>query len=124
MDMGYRIFLLAGDLGSGKTTLVQHLGMRLGVEEAVSSPTFSLINAYDSPKNGELFHMDFYRLAKPSELVQIGLEEYLDSGKVCLIEWPEIAEDYFFPPYILITIAVDTNNIRNFNITTYDAVDA
>lgn len=120
---GYKLFLLTGDLGSGKTTLVQHISTRLGIEDAVSSPTFSLVNAYQSPLLGEVYHMDFYRLEKSADLVQIGLDEYLESGQVCFIEWPDIAADYFFPPYVHIAIAIDTNNIRNFNITTYDTVD-
>ena len=123
INKGYRIFLLSGDLGSGKTTLVQSIARKLQVEESVSSPTFSLVNAYESPKAGVIYHMDFYRLEKPSDLQQIGLEEYLESGQVCFIEWPEIATDYFYSPYVQIDIAVDPNNIRNFNITTYDTVE-
>ena len=124
LEKGYRLFLMSGDLGTGKTTLVQHVGKRLGIEDAINSPTFSLVNAYDSSPFGVLYHMDFYRLEKAADLVQIGLEEYLESGQPCFIEWPEIASDYFFPPYVQISIAIDKNNIRNFNITTYDTVDA
>ena len=124
INKGYRIFLLSGDLGAGKTTLVQSIAKSLQVEESVSSPTFSLVNAYESPKAGVLYHMDFYRLEKPSDLEQIGLEEYLESGQVCFIEWPEIATDYFYTPYVQVDIEVDPNNIRNFNITTYDTVDS
>lgn len=124
VDEGYRLFLLSGDLGSGKTSLVQAFGMSIGATEAVSSPTFSLVNAYDSKKVGIFYHMDFYRLSRASDLVQIGLEEYLDSGKLCFIEWPDIAKEYFFPPYVSIAIEVDSNNIRIFNITKYDTVDA
>jgi len=124
VDEGYLLFLLSGDLGAGKTALVQAFGISMGATEAVSSPTFSLVNAYDSKKAGLFYHMDFYRLSKPSDLVQIGLEEYLDSGRLCFIEWPEIANEYFFPPYVSIAIAVDPNNIRIFNITKHDTVDA
>ena len=124
VDEGYRLFLLSGDLGSGKTALVQAFGITIGAREAVSSPTFSLVNAYDSKQVGIFYHMDFYRLSKASDLVQIGLEEYLDSGKLCFIEWPEIANEYYFPPYVSIAIEVDPNNIRIFNITKYDTVDA
>ena len=123
INKGYRIFLLSGDLGAGKTTLVQSIARKLQVEESVSSPTFSLVNAYESSKAGVIYHMDFYRLEKSSDLQQIGLEEYLESGQVCFIEWPEIATDYFYSPYVQIDIAVDPNNIRNFNITTYDTVE-
>jgi len=71
-----------------------------------------------------IYHMDFYRLEKSSDLQQIGLEEYLESGQVCFIEWPEIATDYFYTPYVQVDIEVDPNNIRNFIITTYDTVDS
>ena len=124
INKGYRIFLLSGDLGAGKTTLVQSIAKSLQVEESVSSPTFSLVNAYESPKAGVIYHMDFYRLEKPSDLEQIGLEEYLESGQLCFIEWPEIATDYFYTPYVQVDIEVDPNNIRNFIITTYDTVDS
>jgi tRNA threonylcarbamoyladenosine biosynthesis protein TsaE len=68
--------------------------------------------------------MDLYRLEKKEDLVQIGFEEYLESGQLCLIEWPEIAEEHYYMPHIRINISVGSNNIRIFNITTHDAVDA
>jgi tRNA threonylcarbamoyladenosine biosynthesis protein TsaE len=68
--------------------------------------------------------MDLYRLEKPGDLVQIGLEEYLDSGHLCLIEWPEIAEEYITMAHIRVKIDVENHDIRIFNITTHDAVDA
>jgi tRNA threonylcarbamoyladenosine biosynthesis protein TsaE len=124
IEKGYRIFLLTGELGAGKTTLVQMFGKKSGVQEAISSPTFSLVNAYESVRLGIIYHMDLYRIEKETDLVQIGLEEYLESGQVCLIEWPAIAEDYFYPPFVRIQIEMETGNIRNFKITTHDTVDA
>jgi tRNA threonylcarbamoyladenosine biosynthesis protein TsaE len=121
---GYNIFLLSGDLGSGKTTLTQRLCRQLAVNELISSPTFSLVNEYQSPEVGTIYHMDLYRLEKPEDLAQIGFEEYLDSGFICLIEWPGIADQYFTMPHIRVNIEVTSNNIRIFNITTHDAVDA
>jgi len=120
----YKVFLLSGELGSGKTTLVQFVCKRLGVNDPVSSPTFSLINAYDSPVYGVVYHMDLYRLEKPTDLVQIGIEEYLESGSLCFIEWPAVAGEYYYPPYAQVVIEVENNNIRIFKITTYDTVDA
>jgi len=120
---GYKVILLSGDLGSGKTTLSKALCHRLGVAESVSSPTFSLVNEYQSSLAGIIYHMDLYRLEKPEDLVQIGFEEYLDSGQLCLIEWPELAETYFYMPYVRVDIRVEPDNIRIFNITTHDAVD-
>lgn len=124
IGQGYRVILLSGDLGSGKTTLTKALCQRLGVRENISSPTFSLVNEYQSPEEGAIYHMDLYRLEKTDDLVQIGFEEYLESGRICLIEWPELAETYFYMPLIRVDISVESNNIRIFNITTHDAVDA
>jgi tRNA threonylcarbamoyladenosine biosynthesis protein TsaE len=124
IERGYSVVLLNGELGAGKTTLVQHLCLSYGVEQQVSSPTFSIIQEYISPVKGPIIHMDLYRLNKPLELEQIGFAEYLDSGQLCIIEWPDVGNDYFSMPYIRVDISVENNNIRNFKITTYDAVDA
>ena len=124
IEEGYKIILLQGDLGSGKPTLTKVLCEKLGVSEPVSSPTFSLVNEYFSPVLGIIYHMDLYRLEKTDDLVQIGLEEYLDSGQPCLIEWPGIAEPYFVMPHIRVSIRMETDKIRIFNITTHDTVDA
>jgi tRNA threonylcarbamoyladenosine biosynthesis protein TsaE len=121
---GYNVFLLSGDLGSGKTTLVKVFCSMLEVREPISSPTFSLVNEYQSPVVGTINHMDLYRLEKTEDLAQIGFEEYLDSGFLCLIEWPGIADPYFFMPHIRVHIAVTSNNNRIFKITSHDAVDA
>ncbi len=124
IDQGYSVVLLNGELGAGKTTLAQQLCKSYGVEEQVSSPTFSIIQEYISPVKGAIIHMDLYRLNNPQELEQIGFAEYLDSGQLCIIEWPEVGNDYFVMPNIRVDISVENNNIRNFKITTHDAVDA
>ena len=124
IENGYSVVLLYGELGSGKTALVQQLCKTLGVEELVSSPTFSIVQEYISPVKGVVYHMDLYRLEKRGDLEQIGFEDYLDSGQVCLIEWPELGRDYFVMPYIRVDIDVENNNIRNFRITTHDTADA
>lgn len=123
INEGFRIILFYGELGSGKTTLVKSLCEKLWVAEPVSSPTFSLINEYDSAVQGLMYHMDLYRLEKPADLVQVGLEEYLDSGHLCFIEWPEIAEEIITMAHVRVKIDVENHNIRIFNITTHDAVD-
>ena len=84
------IVALHGQMGSGKTTLVQSIVSQLGSEETVSSPTFGLVHEYQVPK-GKLIHMDLYRLEEESELEQLGFDDYISSGNLCLIEWPELA---------------------------------
>ena len=121
MQEGFRIFLLSGDLGAGKTTLVKMICSQVGVHESVTSPTFSLVNEYESSTFRTIYHMDFYRLEKVEDLEQIGLQEYLSSGYTCFIEWPALGTSYFYPPFISIKITVDTDNIRIFNITRHDA---
>lgn len=87
------IVLLKGAMGSGKTTLVRSLMKALKGEEA-SSPTFSLVNEYRYPA-GDVYHFDLYRMDQPAQLEEIGFEEYLDKKAICLIEWPELGENYY-----------------------------
>lgn len=123
-DKDYLVVLLKGELGSGKTTFVKALCQLLGVMDPVSSPTFSLVQEYYSPSRGTLYHMDLYRLEKEVDLEQIGFSEYLDSGNICLIEWPDLGNAYYTMPHVEVDISVESGNIRNFKITTHDAVDA
>lgn len=120
----YLVVLLKGELGSGKTTFVKALCQLLGVMDPVSSPTFSLVQEYYSPSRGTIYHMDLYRLEKEGDLEQIGFSEYLDSGNICLIEWPDLGNAYYTMPHVKVDISVESGNIRNFKITTHDAVDA
>jgi tRNA threonylcarbamoyladenosine biosynthesis protein TsaE len=81
-----------GEPGAGKTTLIQAVCKTLGVIEPVNSPTFSLVNAYQKSNGKSVYHFDWYRIASAEELLDIGIFEYLDSGDICLIEWPSRAE--------------------------------
>ena len=83
-----RIFGFWGNLGAGKTTFIKVLCELLGVEGDVTSPTFNLVNTYEGT-DADIHHFDFYRIEKEEELQEIGLDEYLDSGDFCFIEWPE-----------------------------------
>lgn len=78
-----------GDLGAGKTTLIKALCKHLGVNDSVSSPTFSLVNEYHSPERGSIYHFDWYRLEDEEEALDMGFDDYVDSGNLCLMEWPE-----------------------------------
>ena len=77
-----------GEMGVGKTTLISKAARLLGVKEAVNSPTFSLVNTYES-NNIIFYHFDFYRLNHPDEALDFGIEEYFDSGDLCFLEWAE-----------------------------------
>ena len=85
-----RIIAFHAPMGAGKTTFISALCKRLGVkEDAVSSPTFAIVNEYLALTGEPIYHFDFYRIASPVEALDIGLYDYLDSGALCLIEWPE-----------------------------------
>ena len=87
-----KVFAFYGDMGAGKTTLIKAICRHLGSEDSFSSPTFSLVNEYASANSGPIYHMDLYRLKSLEEALDIGLVDMLDSGNLCFIEWPEIAE--------------------------------
>lgn len=99
----FRVFCFEGVLGAGKTTLIEAICRYLGSKDPLSSPTFSIINEYDSPK-GILFHMDWYRLKNEEEAFQIGIEDYLYSGHYCFIEWHKQAEMLIPKPFVHVTL--------------------
>ena len=87
------IFAFYGKMGTGKTTFIKAICRTLGSTDNITSPTFALINEYDMPSDGSIFHFDFYRINNIEEALDIGFEDYLSSDNYCLIEWPEkIAE--------------------------------
>jgi tRNA threonylcarbamoyladenosine biosynthesis protein TsaE len=85
----HRVWLLKGEMGSGKTTLVKYVCAALGVTSTTASPTFSIVNEYALPSGEPVYHFDCYRLKNEWAALDIGIEEYLASGQYCLIEWPE-----------------------------------
>jgi len=91
---GRKVVAFHGTMGSGKTTLIHAICDEKNVTSAVSSPTFALINEYESP-DGSIFHIDLYRLNNEEEAVRAGVEDCLYSGKTCLVEWPEKAPSIF-----------------------------
>ena len=94
----HNIILLKGDLGAGKTTLVNAIAKQLGSNEEVSSPTFGIVNELNIA-NTTAFHMDLYRVENSDELQQFGFDEYLHNGDYCFIEWPEIAMTSITQPH-------------------------
>lgn len=109
-----RIFLLFGDLGAGKTTLVQEFCKHLGVTDYVSSPTYALINEYEDRQGAQVFHMDLYRLKDEEELYDLGAEEYLHRENYVFIEWPEKIMNLLPETYVKISIFVK-DNTRNIH---------
>lgn len=103
------IWTFVGNLGAGKTTLIKILANKLYIQDSISSPTFSYVNEYD----GKIFHFDCYRLRSLEEALDFGIEEYLDSGKPCWIEWPQIVEPILPAPYLEINIEHSENISRN-----------
>jgi tRNA threonylcarbamoyladenosine biosynthesis protein TsaE len=83
-----KIITFKGEMGAGKTTLIKELVKSLGINDVTSSPTFSLVNQYQADNNLLVFHFDFYRINNETEAMDIGIEEYFDSGTWCFIEWP------------------------------------
>lgn len=83
------VWIFHGDLGSGKTTLIKAVGEAVGVSDAMSSPTFAIVNEYHSRKFGRVYHFDCYRLKSEMEAWDLGFEEYFLSGYPCFVEWPE-----------------------------------
>lgn len=110
------IVLLKGDLGSGKTTLVKSILKKLGVNDEIKSPTFSIVNEYDHP-SGPIYHFDLYRIEKIDELDVIGFEEYIDNCNICFIEWPEVGMKKIFGNYMQINLGHIDDNKREILIT-------
>jgi tRNA threonylcarbamoyladenosine biosynthesis protein TsaE len=87
------VVALFGELGTGKTQLIKGICDGLGVKQVVNSPTFIIVNEYSSNKMQFIYHFDFYRMKTRDEILDIGFKEYLDSGGLLLIEWPELIEN-------------------------------
>ena len=100
-------------MGAGKTTFTTAVCKALGVQEdAVSSPTFAIVNEYRGGQGQPIFHFDFYRIDKPVEALDIGLYDYLDSGELCLMEWPENVEELLPEETLKVQIRVLADNSR------------
>ena len=88
------VFAFYGKMGAGKTTFIKAICEELGVTDVINSPTFAIVNEYRSDETGELiYHFDFYRIQKLDEVYDMGYEDYIYSGALCFIEWPELVEE-------------------------------
>lgn len=111
-----RVLAFHGDLGAGKTTLIKALCQVLGVKDATSSPSFALVNEYQTAGGDPVYHFDLYRLKDAAELDAIGFTEYVDSGHYCFIEWPELADELLPPGTLHVSMEAAPNGVRTITL--------
>lgn len=114
---GRKIFLFYGEMGAGKTTFIKEICKKLDVSDSISSPTYSLVNEYDTNKGIKIYHFDFYRIKNESEAFDLGYEEYFYSGNYCLIEWPEKIQNLIPADCVKVHIASSGNEKRIITIS-------
>ncbi len=110
-----RVFIFKAPMGAGKTSFIKVICEQLGVADATSSPTFSIVNEYSSP-HGPVYHFDFYRLKDEQEAYDLGYEEYFYSGDYCFIEWPEKIPNLIPEDAIEVSIQVDDQFRRHIQL--------
>jgi tRNA threonylcarbamoyladenosine biosynthesis protein TsaE len=118
LDLGgdVPVWLFEGQMGAGKTTLIKALCHRLGVKSHIQSPTFSLVNEYEA--EGKLiYHFDFYRIKDETEALDMGVEEYFDSGAYCFVEWPVKIESLWPEKYLYLDLQADESGRRILKVT-------
>ena len=106
-----RVFAFHGGMGAGKTTFIKAICQHLGVKDAVTSPTFAIVNEYGSDI-GPIYHFDFYRIKNLGEVMDLGFEDYAYSGNLCLMEWPELIEELLPEDTTNVHIAETENGMR------------
>ena len=113
---GRNVVALFGAMGAGKTTLISAIMEHLGSTDNVTSPTFALVNQYNTAANEPVYHFDFYRINRIEEAFDMGYEEYFYSGDLCLVEWPELIEDLLPEDAMVVRIEVLSPTERKFSI--------
>ena len=108
----HKVIVFNGEMGVGKTTLIKQLCLNLGVNQATSSPTFSLVNEYIYDENQKIYHFDLYRLKSENEALDFGIDEYLYSNNWCFIEWAEKIPNLLPEPHSVINIELLGNGNR------------
>ena len=111
-----KTLLFYGQMGVGKTTLIKEICNQLGVLDNISSPTFSLVNEYQTSKDEKVFHFDFYRITDQEEAFDIWIEDYLYNNDWCLIEWPENIENLLPLDAVQIHLSIIENGQRNIQL--------
>ena len=107
-----RVICFEGEIGAGKTTLIQAIGRSLGIREAVVSPTFSLVNEYSFGEDNIAYHLDLYRLESTEEALSIGVEEYCYSDHYCFVEWPDVVRGLLPERYLTVKLEIVEYNRR------------
>lgn len=107
-----KVFAFYGKMGVGKTTFIKAICEELNVEDIITSPTFAIINEYESKTIGNIYHFDFYRIKKIDEVYDMGYEDYFYSGNLCFIEWPELIEELLPENTIKVKIIENTDGSR------------
>lgn len=115
---GRRIYALFGAMGAGKTTFVKAICEVLGSTDTVVSPTFTIVNEYTTKEKDPVYHFDFYRINKITEVYDIGIDEYFDSGNFCFMEWPELIEEILPPETVRVNINIMPDDSREITFET------
>ena len=107
-----RVFAFYGKMGVGKTTFIKAVCEEMGVENVINSPTFAIVNEYVDGRGEPVYHFDFYRIKKEQEVLDIGYEDYVYSGNVCFMEWPELIEGLLPADVVKVNIEEDEDGGR------------
>ena len=107
-----KIFAFYGTMGAGKTTFVKALCEAMGVTDTVNSPTFAIVNEYDTPSGSPIYHFDFYRIKRLAEVYDMGYEDYFYGRGLCFIEWPELIEELLPEETVKVTIEEQPDGTR------------
>ena len=107
-----RVFAFYGKMGAGKTTFIKAVCEQLGVEDVINSPTFAIVNEYVDGRGEPIYHFDFYRIKKEQEVLDIGYDDYVYSGNVCFMEWPELIENLLPEDAVKVTIEEEMDGGR------------
>ena len=106
------VFAFYGKMGAGKTTFIKAVCQALGVTDVINSPTFAIVNEYLDGQGSPIYHFDFYRIKRQQEVLDIGYEDYIYSGCVCFMEWPELIEDFLPADAVRVTITQQEDGTR------------
>ncbi len=110
------IFAFNGNMGAGKTTFIKAVCEQLGVKDVINSPTFAIVNEYETDKGSIIYHFDCYRINKIEEAIDMGCTDYFDSGNLCLIEWPENISPLLPDDTVVVNITVNDDDSRTLTI--------